>query len=77
MIKSIAEKIQPAIIEIDLTGPDGNAFALIAYAAHFGKEMGMDSTQINKIITDMKSGDYENLLQVFDEQFGHIVNLYR
>ena len=31
----------------------------------------------NKILKDMMSGDYENLIQVFDKNFGSVVTLYR
>ena len=61
-------------IIIDLTGPDGNAFALIGYAKQFAKQLGLDS---NKIINEMTSGDYEHLIQVFDRNFGSFVILER
>jgi len=71
-IKSISEKTGP--IEIDLTGPDGNAFALMGSAKRFARQLGNDS---NPIIEDMMSGDYEHLLEVFEEHFGSFVTLYR
>lgn len=77
MIKPIAEKVKPGIIEIDLTGPDGNAFVLMGYASSFAKRMGKTEAEKNEIINEMKSGDYENLLNVFDRNFGSFVNLYR
>jgi pantoate kinase len=61
-------------ILIDLTGPDGNAYALMGYARQFAKQLGLDS---NKIINEMTSGDYENLLEVFDKNFGSFVILER
>jgi pantoate kinase len=61
-------------IIIDLTGPDGNAFALMGYARQFARQLGLDS---NKIIKEMTSGDYENLLEVFDKNFGSFVILER
>ena len=61
-------------IVIDLTGPDGNAFALMGYARQFARQLGLDS---NKIIKEMTSGDYENLLEVFDKNFGSFVILER
>lgn len=73
MIKSINER-QPAKIEIDLLGPDGNAFALIALAENLGKQLGID---YNKVRKEMTSGDYDNLLIVFDKYFGDYVILYR
>ncbi len=71
----IREKRQrPNQIIIDLTGPDGNAFALMGYARQFARQLGLDS---NKIIKEMTSGDYENLLEVFDKNFGSFVILER
>jgi hypothetical protein len=61
-------------IVIDITGPDGNAFALMAYATNFSKQLGIDS---KPILDEMMSGDYENLIQVFDEHFGKFVILER
>lgn len=61
-------------IIIDLTGPQGNAFYLMGTAKKLANQLGLDS---NKILTQMKSGDYENLLQVFDKNFGSFVTLYR
>jgi len=43
-------------------------------ASNLAKQLGLDGT---KILSDMKSGDYENLLQVFDKYFGEYVTLYR
>jgi DNA-directed RNA polymerase subunit K/omega len=68
------KQLQEGPIVIDLTGPDGNAFALMAYASRFAKQLGMDS---KSIIEEMKSGDYENLLQVFDKHFGDYIILER
>ena len=72
-IKSIKTKKQFPI-EIDLTGPDGNAYALMAYAKRFATQLGYDHKMI---IGKMASGDYEHLLEVFDSYFGKFVTLYR
>jgi len=61
-------------IIIDLTGPDGNAFVLIGKAMNFARQLGLDQESIKQ---EMMSGDYENLLQVFDKNFGHFVILER
>ena len=61
-------------IEIDLTGPDGNAYVLMAYASTYAKQLGLDSREI---IEDMRSSDYEHLLEVFDSHFGSFVTLLR
>jgi hypothetical protein len=59
---------------IDLTGPQGNAFFLLSQAGQYARDLGLDSDQV---ITEMKSGDYENLVQVFDRYFGEYVILER
>jgi hypothetical protein len=59
---------------IDLTGPDGNAFALLGAATRYAKQLGIDD---RPILDDMKSGDYEHLLEVFDKHFGEYVILER
>jgi hypothetical protein len=71
MIKS---KKQSLRIEIDLTGPDGNAFMLIGKAVNLAKQLGLDGKAIQ---TEMMAGDYEHLVNTFDKHFGHFVTLYR
>ena len=70
----IRDKQQQSEIVIDLTGPDGNAFALLAYAKRFAQQLSYDFDQIKN---EMTSGDYENLIRVFDDYFGEIVILER
>jgi hypothetical protein len=62
------------LVLIDLSGPDGNAYSLMAYAGKFAKQLNLDG---NAIVTEMMTGDYENLLQVFDKHFGSYVILER
>ena len=61
-------------IIIDLTGPEGNAFVLLGYAKRFEKQLELNSEEI---ISNMTSGDYEHLLEVFDKHFGSFVILER
>lgn len=68
------KKIKTGPVEIDLTGPDGNAFTLIGIAGNLAKQLYLDK---KKIQSDMMSGDYENLVKVFDSHFGEFVTLYR
>jgi len=74
MIRKKKEKSGPIII--DLTGPDGNAFALMAYARRFATQLGWKDKG-SALIEDMMSGDYEHLLEVFDNAFGEFVILER
>jgi hypothetical protein len=73
MIKSIEEK-RMGKVEIDLTGPDGNAFVLIGLASKWSKQLGLDSKKIQE---EMTSGDYENLINTIEKYFGQFVILYR
>lgn len=59
---------------IDLNGPEGNAFVLMGYANQYAKQLGLDK---QKMTEEMTSGDYENLIQVFDKYFGDYVILER
>jgi hypothetical protein len=70
----ILEKPKQTGITIDLTGPQGNAFYLLGTASNLAKQLGLN---VNEIQTEMMSGDYENLLEVFDREFGTFVTLYR
>jgi len=70
----IKEKPKKDKLEIDLTGPEGNAFHLIGVANRLSKQLDLDS---NKIREEMMSGDYENLVKVFDSYFGDFVILYK
>ena len=64
-------------IEIDLTGPEGNAFVLLGYAKKFGKQLGYDDFKIQCIIEEMRLTDYEGLIHTFDREFGAFVILWR
>ena len=72
MIKSKKYKING--IEIDLTGPDGNAFAILGLAKRLCKEFDIP---FKPLMEKMTSGDYENLIKVFDDKFGSFVTMYR
>lgn len=61
-------------IEIDLDSPQGNAFYLIGLAKKLSKSMNLN---FPKIEGEMTSSDYENLIKVFDNYFGHVVILYK
>ena len=53
MIRAKQEHIGPIVV--DLTGPDGNAFALMGLASRLAKQLGIESPT-----DEMMSGDYEN-----------------
>jgi hypothetical protein len=61
-------------IEIDLTGPQGNAFFLLGTAMNLARQLGLNS---EKVCEEMKAKDYEHMVTTFDNYFGDFVTLYR
>ena len=64
-------------LEIDLTGPEGNAFILMAYARRLGRKLGYSEHKIRCIIDEMRLTTYEGLLHTFDREFGEFITLWR
>lgn len=64
----------PSMMEIDLTGPDGNVFALIGIGGRLCKQLGLNSEMFTR---RMMSGDYDNAVNTFEEYFGDFVILYK
>ena len=60
--------------EIDLTGPKGNAFYLLGQAKSLCKQFDIESSDI---LEEMQASDYDNLVEVFDYNFGEYITLYR
>jgi len=75
MIRSKADK--PGGIEIDLTGPEGNAYVLLGYADRWARQLGYSDHKRLCILDEMKLSDYEGLLYTFDREFGSFVTLWR
>lgn len=61
-------------LTVDLSGPDGNAYALLGLARKLGQQLSLNGSDI---CAEMMSSDYENLIQVFEKHFGAHVDLYR
>ena len=59
---------------IDFQGPQGYAFALMAYAEDFLRQMGRRH-EFRAMRTEMMSSDYDNLIRIFEENFGDYVDL--
>lgn len=62
---------------INLNGPEGNAFCLMGYARKWAKSLEYSQEDIEAVISDMMSGDYEHLLSVLETHFGKYVILER
>ena len=70
----IRAKQEPKEFVIDLTGPQGNVFFLLGTAKDLAHQLGLDWETIHN---EMISGDYEDLIKVFDHYFGDFVVLER
>ncbi|OUU18439.1 MAG: hypothetical protein CBC05_01940 [Crocinitomicaceae bacterium TMED45] len=57
---------------IDLHGPQGNAYALMAVAKDIAKQLDMNYHVIHD---EMRQGDYKHLLDTFLFHFGEYVEL--
>jgi len=76
VIRSKFDKPQRQL-EIDLNGPEGNAFVLMGYAKSWGRQLGYSEHRIKCIIDEMKLTNYEGLLHTFEREFGHLVTMWR
>ena len=72
---SVVAKGRPSTTVIDLDGSQGNAFVLLGYANQTMKQSGFDKETKDKILNEMKSGDYINLLRTFEKYFGSVYTL--
>ena len=61
--------------QIDLRGPEGNAFCLLGIASNFSKQLGHTKEQSDAIQKEMQSSDYDNLVDTFEKYFGDYVGL--
>ena len=60
---------------IDLQGSKGNAFFLMGQAEDWLRQMDRRD-EFRPMRTEMMSGDYNNLLRVFQTKFGDLVEFY-
>jgi hypothetical protein len=47
---------------VKLVGEDGNAFAILGRCARAARKAGWSDERVNKVLEEMRSGDYDNLL---------------
>lgn len=76
MIVSKDTKVEKRI-EIDLTGPEGNAFYLLGLAADLARKLGYSNEGLGELTSKMIDGDYDHLVQTLDEEFGEMIIIYR
>lgn len=59
-------------LELCLSGPEGNAFYLLAVARNLAPQIQLDA---QKITEEMKAGDYGHLVETFEKYFSDYVEI--
>jgi len=54
---------------LELTGSDGNAFAILGKAQRVAKKAGWEKEKIDAVLKEATSGDYDHLLQTMMKYF--------
>lgn len=67
MPKANTPKYPNVIVEMDIDGPDGNAFAIMGRVQAALKKAGATKEELTQYSMDSMSGDYENLLATADK----------
>jgi hypothetical protein len=70
------KKGRPGKIVVDLTGPDGNAFALMGIMKNILLNCCYTREEINNIQEEMVAGNYEQLVEIFEREVGEYVDIY-
>lgn len=76
-IRNRSERPKRDKIEVDLSGPNGNAFALLRLASDLGKKLGYTHDHVERILDEMRLSDYEGLLYTLEREFGNYIILWR
>jgi hypothetical protein len=63
-------------MEIELSKPEGNAFALMHIATRLCTQLGIEDSERDALLSEMKSSDYNNLVKVFWLKFNTVVTIY-
>jgi len=56
-------------LKLDLDGPDGNAFMIMAICRRTAWDAGWNAERIKVFIDDCQSGDYKHLLETVHNNF--------
>lgn len=51
-------------VAIDVSGPDGNAYAIMGVISHVLRTVGYSKNEIDDVLKDMMSSNYEHLIEV-------------
>lgn len=62
-------------MRVDLSGPDGNAYALLTLANRLGRELDLEPGVREMIHWDMTRSDYNHMIDVVEREFSDRVTL--
>jgi hypothetical protein len=62
--KKVGKVMSKYAVSVQLSGNDGNAFAVMGTVKSALKKAGASKEEIEQYLTDSMSGDYDNLLRV-------------
>ena len=71
----IRKKLKHKGMIVDCSGKDGNAFYLLGLAQNLAKQSEYTDKEIDKMMNELKSSDYEHLIHTFDKYWGWHVTL--
>ena len=67
---AIEPKYSEIEMDIDLDGPEGNAFHIISMAKKSMVEIGVSSAEIKEFVKDAMSGDYDHVKHTIEKWVG-------
>ena len=62
---------------VDLSGPQGNAYALMGVARSIGRELNRPYNEIKDVETRMMSGNYNDLVKVLYLEYGDFIQFVK
>ena len=71
--RKMTTKYPNVTVEMDIDGPDGNAFAIMGRVQAALKKAGATKEELDQYSNESMSGDYENLLATADKWVNFLV----
>ena len=65
----MSEDVKYPEVQVQLTGNDGNAFAILGNCQKAARQAGLTKDQIDEFVNEAMSGDYDHLLQTCMKYF--------
>ncbi len=65
----MSEAIKYPEVQVQLTGNDGNAFAILGNCQKAARRAGLTKFQVDEFVNEATSGDYDHLLQTCMKYF--------